>query len=156
MHLKSAVFFAVSLLFSQQVQGAESGSYRDAKCFLVSQMLWPEIVLHIGEKHAGRREVSTTIKGILSDFISSRRKGMALISAVDFEDDFGIFHVAAPCPRAKLLVQSILDAYRSRASGNKALPSLVLRKSPATRYEALCGVGSTKQTCPEADQGEMK
>ena len=69
------------------------------------------------------------------------------------ETDYAIFFMAKPCDDSIVFVESVFSKYYGVAQERdiSTLERVVVSKELVSKYEAVCGLGATLASCPEAE-----
>ena len=134
-----------------------SGCVRAAQpeaCFLIITEHWPQSTLADPKEMAQTRDrlfhgLGVLVAAAYQNGGYSKNPTSFPVHHLDFRDDHIVIDFRASCVRARLFASELLQAYRKGLSAEDKLrgPNLVVEDKPATKYEALCGVGATAATC---------
>lgn len=105
---------------------------------------------HVGWTHAFE-SIGTLMDEIYRSGDYQRDPLSFPVRTTRFEHDYAIFNMRQPCVQATTFVRQLLGEYQHRQDKDDA-PTITIADRPATRYQFVCGLAATAETCPDADK----
>jgi len=146
----------IALLFLCGPPATLAADKDEVRCFVLVTFDWQKHLSNKGWSFERTKVSQKLLFDTVQTLVSERRKEGELAFPFDgvvFGWDYAIFNMAPDCTRARELVAALFEEYYLKLDYSELedSPDIRVAEKLATKYQALCGIHASADSCPNAD-----